>query len=93
MPPGLRLTGSVPSERSEGLLESQPNLSIFQQPSMTSFLRETGYRRRTSSASASPADAVIFTAGTFLNGRIHVGLQNYYRWPRRRPSSLLCPNA
>ena len=60
------------------MLESQPNLSIFQQPvddltlegqRVTGAVTELGICFR--------ASAVVLTAGTFLNGKIHVGLQNY----------------
>jgi tRNA uridine 5-carboxymethylaminomethyl modification enzyme len=59
-------------------LEDQPNLWIFQQAvvdisvesdSVAGVVTQVGVRFR--------ARAVVLTAGTFLDGRIHVGLQNY----------------
>ncbi|HZY16135.1 MAG TPA: tRNA uridine-5-carboxymethylaminomethyl(34) synthesis enzyme MnmG, partial [Ramlibacter sp.] len=59
-------------------LENQPNLSLFQQAvddlmvegdRVVGAVTQIGLRFR--------ARAVVLTAGTFLDGRIHVGLQNY----------------
>lgn len=59
-------------------LENQPHLSLFQQAvddlwiegdKVVGAVVQAGIRFR--------ARAVILTAGTFLNGRIHVGLDNY----------------
>ncbi len=59
-------------------LENQPNLSIFQQAvddlmiegdKVVGAVTQVGIRFR--------ARAVVLTAGTFLDGRIHVGLNNY----------------
>jgi tRNA uridine 5-carboxymethylaminomethyl modification enzyme len=59
-------------------LENQPNLTIFQQPvddllvegdRVAGAITQLGIIFRSS--------ALVLTAGTFLNGRIHVGLQNY----------------
>ena len=59
-------------------LENQPNLWIFQQAvddlmlesdRVVGAVTQAGVRFR--------AKAVVLTAGTFLDGRIHVGLQNY----------------
>ena len=59
-------------------LENQPNLWIFQQAvddlmvegdRVVGAVTQVGIRFR--------ARAVVLTAGTFLDGRIHVGLQNY----------------
>ena len=59
-------------------LENQPNLWIFQQPvddlllegdRVVGAVTQIGLQFR--------APAVVLTAGTFLNGLIHVGLQNY----------------
>ena len=59
-------------------LEAQDNLQIFQQPvddliltgdRVTGVITQLGIRFT--------AEAVILTAGTFLNGKIHVGLQHY----------------
>ncbi len=60
------------------LIENQPNLSVFQQAAadlvveggrVTGVVTQTGIRFG--------AGAVVLTAGTFLAGRIHVGLTNY----------------
>ncbi len=60
------------------LLESQPNLTIFQQSvddliveagCVTGVVTQMGLRFR--------ARAVVLTTGTFLGGKIHVGLSNY----------------
>ncbi len=59
-------------------LENQPNLWLFQQAvddlmiegdRVAGAITQVGLRFR--------AKAVVLTAGTFLDGRIHVGLQNY----------------
>ena len=59
-------------------LENQPNLSIFQQSvedlmldgdRVCGAVTQVGLKFK--------AKAVVLTAGTFLNGKIHVGLQNY----------------
>jgi tRNA uridine 5-carboxymethylaminomethyl modification enzyme len=60
------------------LVETQPGLDLFQQPvddlllegdRVAGVLTQMGLRFR--------ARAVVLTAGTFLGGRIHVGLANY----------------
>jgi tRNA uridine 5-carboxymethylaminomethyl modification enzyme len=59
-------------------LENQPNLTIFQQP-VDDLLME-GDRviaAVTQLGIIFRGKVVVLTAGTFLNGRIHVGLQNY----------------
>lgn len=59
-------------------LENQPNLDLFQQAAadlimdgdrVAGVVTEVGIRFQ--------ARAVVLTAGTFLNGRVHVGLQNH----------------
>ncbi|MFS9669423.1 FAD-dependent oxidoreductase, partial [Klebsiella pneumoniae] len=59
-------------------LENQPNLQLFQQAVddllvegdwVVGAITQAGIRFR--------ARAVVLTAGTFLDGRVHVGLQNY----------------
>ena len=59
-------------------LENQPNLTLFQQAvddlmleggRVAGAITQVGIRFR--------AQAVVLTAGTFLDGRIHVGLDNY----------------
>ena len=59
-----------------GLLENQPNLSLFQQE--VADLRVRGARVEgvvTLTGVAFAARAVVLTVGTFLGGRIHVGLE------------------
>ena len=59
-------------------LENQPNLDLFQQAAadllmegerVAGVVTEVGIRFK--------AHAVVLTAGTFLNGRVHVGLENH----------------
>ena len=61
-----------------GRLENQPNLTIFAEACddlivegerVAGAVTQLGIRFM--------ADAVVLTAGTFLNGKIHVGLENY----------------
>ncbi|MFQ5935980.1 MAG: tRNA uridine-5-carboxymethylaminomethyl(34) synthesis enzyme MnmG [Acidiferrobacterales bacterium] len=61
-----------------GLLEAQPRLSLFQQAvddllvqgeRVTGVVSQMGMKFR--------ARAVVLTTGTFLGGRIHIGLSNY----------------
>ena len=60
------------------MLENQPNLDLFQQAvddliveqdRVTGVVTQMGLRFR--------AQAVVLTVGTFLGGRIHIGLSNY----------------
>ncbi|MDQ2695959.1 MAG: tRNA uridine-5-carboxymethylaminomethyl(34) synthesis enzyme MnmG [Pseudomonadota bacterium] len=60
------------------LVESQPHLHVFQQEVVDLRLegeRVTGVITRTGITFQAPA--VVLTTGTFLGGRIHVGLDNY----------------
>ena len=60
------------------LLESQPNLHLFQQE-VADIEVENGRVRRivTAMGQAFEARTVVLTVGTFLGGRIHVGLENH----------------
>lgn len=61
-----------------GRLENQPNLWLFQQA--VDDVQVQGGRAVgvvTQMGLAFEARAVVLTAGTFLNGRIHIGLDNY----------------
>ncbi len=70
-------------------LENQPNLQLFQQSAddllvegerVSGVVTQTGIRFR--------ARAVVLTAGTFLSGLIHVGLQNYAAGRAGDPASV-----
>jgi tRNA uridine 5-carboxymethylaminomethyl modification enzyme len=72
-----------------GRLENQPNLLLFQQAvddlilegdRVAGAVTQSGVRFR--------APAVVLTAGTFLNGLIHVGLQNFAAGRAGDPPSL-----
>ncbi len=71
-----------------GLLENQPGLAIFQQE-VADLALDSG--RVTSVTTTSGiefrARAVVLTVGTFLGGRIHVGLDNYQGGRAGDPSS------
>ena len=60
------------------MLENQPNLSLFQQAADDIVLeggRVAGVK--TAMNGVFKARAVVLTAGTFLAGKIHIGLENY----------------
>ncbi|HEY0635261.1 MAG TPA: tRNA uridine-5-carboxymethylaminomethyl(34) synthesis enzyme MnmG [Gammaproteobacteria bacterium] len=59
-------------------LENQPNLTLFQQP-VTELILEGGCVAGvvTQMGLRFAARAVVLTVGTFLAGRIHIGLENY----------------
>jgi tRNA uridine 5-carboxymethylaminomethyl modification enzyme len=60
------------------LLESQPGLALFQQEAADLLVEGTRVRGVvTVTGIAFEAAAVVLTAGTFLGGRIHVGLDQY----------------
>jgi tRNA uridine 5-carboxymethylaminomethyl modification enzyme len=59
-------------------IENQPNLTLFQQPVddvLTSGDKVTGVK--TQMGLVFESETVVLTAGTFLSGLIHIGLQNY----------------
>jgi tRNA uridine 5-carboxymethylaminomethyl modification enzyme len=63
-------------------LENQPNLWLFQQAVDDLVVQSDGVRDRVVGAVTQvgitfKAHTVVLTAGTFLDGKIHVGLQNY----------------
>ena len=64
-------------------LENQPNLTLFQQECGDLIVRKDGVKGEhvrgvvTVTGIEFRASAVVLTVGTFLGGRIHVGLDNY----------------
>ncbi|HIG65611.1 MAG TPA: tRNA uridine-5-carboxymethylaminomethyl(34) synthesis enzyme MnmG [Methyloprofundus sp.] len=59
-------------------LENQPNLMLFQQVVSDLLVEaETVIGVETQMGLQFKAKSVVLTAGTFLGGRIHIGLQNY----------------
>ena len=59
-------------------LERQPHLTLFQQSVVDILLHSERVQGvRTQMGLDFHARAVVLTAGTFLNGRIHIGLENY----------------
>ncbi len=59
-------------------IENQPNLTLFQQPVddvLTTGNRVTGVK--TQMGLEFESETVVLTAGTFLSGLIHIGLENY----------------
>ena len=71
------------------IVESQPNLSTFQQPAAD--LRMRGDRVTavvTEAGLEFEATAVVLTVGTFLNGRIHIGPEQHAGGRAGDPPSL-----
>lgn len=70
-------------------LENQPNLWLFQQPVDDLLLRGERVEGVTTQMGLRfSGGAVVLTAGTFLAGRIHVGLTNYQGGRAGDPPSL-----
>jgi len=70
-------------------LENQPNLTLFQQAADDILVeggRVTGVRSQLDVHFSAPS--VVLTAGTFLNGLVHVGLNNYRAGRFGDPPSL-----
>lgn len=71
-------------------LENQENLSIFQQEVSDIVIKEdTACGIVTQSGITFKAKAVVLTTGTFLGGRIHIGLDNYAGGRAGDPASQL----
>ena len=71
------------------IVENQPNLQIFQQAAddlIVAGERVTGVR--TQMGVSFSAKAVVLTAGTFLGGKIHIGLENHAGGRAGDPPSL-----
>ncbi|MBS3965037.1 MAG: tRNA uridine-5-carboxymethylaminomethyl(34) synthesis enzyme MnmG [Methylomonas sp.] len=70
-------------------LENQPNLALFQQ-TVSDLLVQGGrvVGVKTLMGLAFHARAVVLTAGTFLAGRIHIGLENYSGGRAGDPASI-----
>ena len=70
-------------------LENQENLKIFQQP-VEDLIVENGRVTGvvTKMGVKFSGKTVVLTAGTFLNGRIHIGLENYRGGRAGDPSSI-----
>ena len=60
-------------------IENQPNLTLFQQPVDDVMVSAAGAVTgvKTQMGLVFESEAVVLTAGTFLSGLIHIGLQNY----------------
>jgi tRNA uridine 5-carboxymethylaminomethyl modification enzyme len=74
-------------------LENQPGLSLFQQAVDDLMLASDGQGERvigvvTQAGIRFRARAVVVTAGTFLNGLVHIGLENYSAGRAGDPPSL-----
>ncbi len=70
-------------------LETQPNLSIFQQEAADLIIEEGRVAgARTQSGIEFRADALVLTVGTFLGGRIHVGQGSHLGGRAGDPASV-----
>ncbi|NBI43038.1 tRNA uridine-5-carboxymethylaminomethyl(34) synthesis enzyme MnmG [[Haemophilus] felis] len=71
-------------------LENQPNLDIFQQEATDILLEQDRVAGvSTKMGLTFRSKAVILTAGTFLSGKIHIGLENYTGGRAGDPASVM----
>lgn len=70
-------------------LENQPNLALFQQ-TVSDLIVESGRVAgvKTQMGLSFTARAVVLTTGTFLGGKIHIGLENYSGGRAGDPASI-----
>ncbi len=75
------------------ILQSQPNLRLFQQ-AVDDLIVENGRVTGvvTQMGLAFEAPSVVLTAGTFLSGKIHIGMQNYSGGRAGDPPSIALAN-
>jgi len=74
-------------------LENQDNLTLFQQTVIDLIVEgDTVVGVKTQIGLDFTARAVILTAGTFLDGRIHIGLENYSGGRAGDPASIALAN-
>jgi len=72
-----------------GMLENQPNLALFQQTVADLIVQgERVVGVKTQMGLSFSAQAVVLTTGTFLGGRIHIGLQQYSGGRAGDPASV-----
>ena len=72
-----------------GVLETQPNLKVFQQEAADLIIEgECVAGVMTQSGIEFRATATVLTVGTFLGGRIHVGLESHAGGRAGDPPSL-----
>ena len=85
-PPAPKPTANSTSAPSAARLETQPNLTLFQQEAADLIVAGRPRRRASSPRAASnfARARIVLTVGTFLGGRIHVGSGESCRRPRRR---------
>lgn len=71
------------------ILENQPNLWLFQQPCDDLIVEQDQVRGVVTQMGVRfLCDAVVLTAGTFLGGLIHIGLENYSGGRAGDPASI-----
>lgn len=71
------------------VLENQPNLSLFQQTVADLIVKgDRVVGVKTQMGLEFNAKAVVLTAGTFLDGRIHIGMENYSGGRAGDPASV-----
>jgi len=71
------------------IIENQPNLDLFQQPVVDLIVEGDEVRGVVTQMGVRfHADAVVIAAGTFLGGKIHIGLENYGGGRAGDPPSL-----
>jgi tRNA uridine 5-carboxymethylaminomethyl modification enzyme len=75
------------------MLENQPNLWLFQQAVDDLMVEGDRVVGAVTQVGIRSGRAVVLTAGTFLDGKIHVGLNNYAAGRAGDPPAVSCRRA